>query len=326
MEFLRKITYIPAIFRAIVFKKRIPLLVSWAITNRCNARCAYCNVWDAPSRELDTGEILSMIDDLKLLGTKRFHFTGGEPLLRDDIGTILEHCRKNGLSTSMNSNGSLVSQKVNEIVSLSLLRISLDGPEEAHDYVRGAHSYREAIRGISVAKNKGIKVWLVTVLSKYNLHAIDFLLEKAKEFDAPILFQPATELLLGGNMKNPTMPEAEEYRRTIKALIAKKRTTKYIANSISGLEFLYEWPEMKKIHCLANLISCRIESDGRIRTCFRNQNQTQKAAGNDFSLKDAFLGLPSALCDRCDCASTLEINCVLSFKLDAIMNSCYYYL
>ncbi|HTY44763.1 MAG TPA: radical SAM protein [Patescibacteria group bacterium] len=326
MKLLTKIEYANAILQARLFNRKIPLVVSWEITKQCNARCKYCYIWDAPSEELGTAEALSMIDELKSLGTKSLHFTGGEPLLRQDIGTLLEHCHTQGISTSMNSNGSFVPLKINEIARLSLLKISLDGPEEVHDYIRGDRSYREAIEGIVAAKNKGMNVWLTAVLSKYNLHAIDFLLEKAAEFDAPILFQPATELVLGKDMQNPLMPEKEKYRQAIKGLILKKKKTRCIANSISGLKFLYTWPEINRIHCLANLISCRIESDGRICICYRNQIGAKKISGQKPSFKDVFSGLPFVYCDRCCCAPTVEINCLLSLKLDTLTNSYRYYL
>lgn len=131
------------------------------------------------------------------------HFTEGEPLLREDIGVILDCCHKKNISTSMNSNGSFVPRRINEISTLHLPGISLDGPKEVHDYIRGKGSFRGAIEAITIARDKGIKLRLLTVLSQCNLQAIDFLLEKAVEFDAPLIFQPATELLLGGDEKIP---------------------------------------------------------------------------------------------------------------------------
>lgn len=321
MNLLNKAVYINAILRAKIFNKKTPLLVSWEITRRCNARCKYCNIWDNASGELDTQQVLSIIQELSEAGTRTIHFTGGEPLLREDIGIILEHCRKKHISTSMNSNGAFVPRRINEISTLHLLGISLDGPEEIHDYIRGQGSYKGAIEAIAIARDKSIKLRLLTVLSQCNLQAINFLLEKAREFDAPIIFQPATELLLGGQTENPIAPNVARYKQVIKWLIAKKRVTKYIANSVSGLQFLYYWPDMKRIRCLASLVSCRIQSDGHIYICYRNQDLAGKIDQKHPSIKDAFLQLPFVYCKRCCCASTIEINCLLSLKLDTIFNS-----
>lgn len=320
MRLSSKIAAIQAILKVKIFNRRIPLLVNWEITQRCNARCRYCNIWDSASGELDTEKVLSIIQELSLLGTRMIHFTGGEPLLREDIGTILDYCRQKNISTAMNSNGSLVPARIKAIGTLDLLGLSLDGPEEVHDYIRGEGSYRKTIEAISMVRATDIKLRLLVTLSKCNLGAVDFLLEKASQFDAPLIFQPATELLLGAETDNPIAPEAQRYKQIIRELIARKKSTKYIANSVSGLKFLYDWPVMKRIRCLARLVSCRIQSDGRMYICYRNQDQAPRIDQNH-SFKEAFLQLPFVYCNRCCCASAVEINCSLSLKPDTILNT-----
>ena len=57
-------------------------------TVRCNARCSFCNVWRCQSLypvELNSDQALSVIDVVDKLGVFKVKFTGGEPLLRDDI-------------------------------------------------------------------------------------------------------------------------------------------------------------------------------------------------------------------------------------------------
>ena len=321
MKLSTRLSFINTVLKAKIFKKRTPFFVSWAITNRCNKKCKYCNIWNVNSEELNTKQVLSIIDELSQLGTQMVHFTGGEPLLREDIGVILDYCHKKHILTSINSNGSLVPQRIDELISLNLLGLSLDGPAEVHDYIRGEGAYREVIEAINIAKHKGKEVRMLIVLSQSNLNAIDFLLEKAREFDAPVLFQPATHLLLGGDNKNPITPEDREYKRAIIELIAKKRKTKYIGNSVSGLKFLYYWPNLKRIRCMASFISCRIESDGRLYTCFRNQLQGSQIDGRNLSVRAAFSCLPSLYCDCCCCASFVEINCLLALKIDTLFNS-----
>src|SRR3989338_71832 len=272
MNLSSKFTCIKAILKAKISNKRIPLLVSWEITKRCNARCKYCNIWNDASGELDTKQVFSIIEELIRMGTRVIHFTGGEPLLREDIGVILDYCHKKKISTSINSNGLFVPLKINEIKRLHLLGISLDGPKEIHDRIRGRGSYAGAIAAIAAARDKGIKLRLLTVLSRVNLDSVDFILSKAAEFNAPVIFQPATDCLLGGEAKNPIASDPARYKQVIKELILKRRKTRYIANSISGLKFLHLWPKMKKIRCLALLISCRIQSDGRVYICYIKKN------------------------------------------------------
>ncbi|MBU1912651.1 MAG: radical SAM protein [Candidatus Omnitrophica bacterium] len=328
MRLSGKITAINALLKARVFNKKTPLLVTWEITRRCNVRCKYCSIWDDAPEELDTTQIFSIIRELSLLGTQVIHFTGGEPLLRSDFGQILEYCYKKGILTSLNSNGTLVSSRIDELMTLQVLGVSIDGPEEVHDKVRGAGSYKKAMEALAIARDRGIQIRLLTVLSKYNLDAVDFLLDRAMELDASVVFQPATELLLGGEGRNLTAPEVERYHRVIEQIIVKKRgrQARYIANSVSALKFLYDWPDMKMIRCLASLISCRIESDGRVCICFRNQVRGATIGDGRQSVKDAFMKIPLVYCNKCCCASAVELNCLLSLKFDAIFNTWRYLL
>jgi MoaA/NifB/PqqE/SkfB family radical SAM enzyme len=321
MRLKNKISFVNSLLTARLFKKKTPLIVSWAITTRCNKSCAYCDIRNMKIKELETGQVLSLITELSRLGTKITHFTGGEPLLREDIGKIISHCRGRGMVTSINSNGSLIEQRIGELKDLDLLGLSLDGCEEVHDSIRGKGSYREVIAALALAKRKGISARIHTVLSKSNLHCIDFLLNKAEEFGAPILFQPSTALLLGGNKQNPLSPGEKEYKQAIGYLIAKKKKTRYIAHSIAGLRFLYHWPHLKSMRCHARLISARIESDGSVDICFRNQFKSKPGGVEGVNFSRGFYGLPYLYCDQCCCPSSVELNCILSLNPDAVFNT-----
>ncbi|MFC1514807.1 radical SAM protein [Candidatus Omnitrophota bacterium] len=321
MKLSQKLSSVYTILAAKIAGKRTPLLVNWSITNKCNRACRYCNIWNCNSRDLSEEQSLSMIDDLYELGTKVIHFTGGEPLLRSDIGNILKYCHKKNIVTSMNSNGTFVPQKISELVNLNLLGLSLDGPREVHDSIRGNGSYGEVLEAMDCAKEAGVRFRIITVLSRSNLGAIDFLLAKAQEYKTLVVFQPATSFLLGGDRENPIAPDEQEYKRVISELIIRKRKTKHIGNSLSGLNLLYHWPYPKRIRCLSHFISCRIESDGRVYACFRNREQGKKIDDHGLSIKAAFSQLFVTDCDRCWCASSVEINCLMSLRVDSMINS-----
>ncbi|MCD6412115.1 radical SAM protein [bacterium] len=52
---------------------------------------------------------------MKSLGTKRIQFTGGEPLLRKDIGKIIDYCKKLGILTTVSASGVKVKEKIKKI-------------------------------------------------------------------------------------------------------------------------------------------------------------------------------------------------------------------
>lgn len=63
------------------------MIVSWMTTNKCNLKCEHCyqDAADCDSRELTTVEGKAMIEQIARAGFKIMIFSGGEPLMRDDI-------------------------------------------------------------------------------------------------------------------------------------------------------------------------------------------------------------------------------------------------
>ena len=79
-----------------VVKKRIPLSVYLNLTYRCPNHCVYCNYPNFNARkdkELSTRRILKLIDEMAEAGCRKLHLTGGEPLIREDLGEIIHHVR-----------------------------------------------------------------------------------------------------------------------------------------------------------------------------------------------------------------------------------------
>lgn len=312
---------VKSLLEARIYKKRTPLIISWSLTARCNLRCKYCNIWNVKEQELETSQIFSIIEELSWMGTRMIQFTGGEPLLRDDLGQIIDFCKEKGMNITINSNGLLVEKKIGMLKNIDFLCLSLDGCESAHDYLRGEGSYRGVIQAAKIAKDKNIRLRFATVLSSVNLNEIDFILHKAKEFDAKVLFQPATANLLAGIDPNPVAAPQGEYQRTIMALLAKKMKNKYIANSVAGLNYISNWPRETSIRCLKGLVACRIESNGDVYICprIRNKIKAKNCLKNGF--QQAFYNLAAFNCNSCWCVSNLEINLLLAFKFSAIVNA-----
>ncbi len=297
---------------------RVPLVVSWSLTERCNLRCKYCGFWQNPSEEKDTDFVLRVIDELYKIGTKRIQFTGGEPVLRKDLRKILKRCNDRRISVNINSNGLLVPEKIEDIKFVDSLSLSLDGPRDIHDFVRGSGVYDRVMDAIESARSHGVKFRFLTVLNAKNLEHIEFMISKAREFNTTVIFQPATIKLLNGFDRNPLAPSTKEYRETIKKLISLKKQGQAVGNSVRALYHLYHWPEGKRIKCVGGRIFCRIDSDGTVKICPR--------AGSGINLSDkgfteAFAGLSSKGCDFCWCASNVELSFISSFYPDVLLNA-----
>lgn len=74
------------------------MIVSWMTTNRCNLKCEHCyqDAAECDSRELTTAEGKAMIEQIARAGFKIMIFSGGEPLMRDDIFELVAHAAAQG--------------------------------------------------------------------------------------------------------------------------------------------------------------------------------------------------------------------------------------
>jgi MoaA/NifB/PqqE/SkfB family radical SAM enzyme len=74
--------------RSLTFGK--PHHAQWLITRKCNYRCSGCNVWkEQDERELPIEDVKKGLDILKKMGIVDLVLSGGNPLLRSDIGEII---------------------------------------------------------------------------------------------------------------------------------------------------------------------------------------------------------------------------------------------
>src|SRR3989338_1325310 len=103
-------------------------------------------------------EIISLINELSISGTKRLSFYGGEPLLREDIGEIIYYSKSKGLFLTINTNGFLVEDNISKIRNIDILTLSFDGPSDIHDSQKVKGAYENLIKAVKAARRKGIKV------------------------------------------------------------------------------------------------------------------------------------------------------------------------
>jgi MoaA/NifB/PqqE/SkfB family radical SAM enzyme len=128
-----------------------PKVVSLTVTNRCNLRCRMCAQWSEegymrkrkPSDSysgtiVPFDGLLKAVDEVHEYGAPLI-IRGGEPLLYPRIMDLLAHIKSKGMSLSLETNGVLLKKHAESLVKLKIdhMIISVDGPEEIHDHVRG---------------------------------------------------------------------------------------------------------------------------------------------------------------------------------------------
>lgn len=319
MKFKNKISSAYNILLCSLFDLRKPVAVRWQLTNRCTARCSYCNLWKIKSSELSKEKIVSIIDEISKMGTQRISFSGGEPLLRKDIGAILDYCKKKGISTSMNSNGDLVKKRIDDIESLDLLKLSLDGPRKIHDKTRGKGSFDRVMDAARVAKKQGIRFTFATTITKHNINHLKHILDIARKYNTVVAFQPLKPLYKGIKDIKPIAPNIDDYHNAIGMLIREKRKgNKNIRNSLMALKHIYNWPRYKSLRCTAGKIFCMINVNGDVMPCDRISYDSNIPNINDMSFKSAFRKMPKVKCSGCGFCGALELNYLHSFKFDVL--------
>lgn len=134
------------------------------VTKACNLNCSYCYFSARrPMRdEMSAAEFSSLWPQLVEANASKVVFTGGEPLLRPDIITLLSGLRNadpgHHVIRCLNSNGHLVTPTLaGELVGLvDEVRVSLDGFAKQNDVFRGAGNFDAAMRALEIYRAVGL--------------------------------------------------------------------------------------------------------------------------------------------------------------------------
>lgn len=156
------------------FRPNRPYHVQWLITRKCNYRCKGCNVWqDQDANELSTEQIKRGLDILKKLDVVDIVFSGGNPLLRDDIDEILRYASRSFVTT-VYDNGSMAVEKIEALRHVDFVAISLDTMDPAKcDYAKGVKgSWDKAMQAIETLSRENVSVSVSPTISQFNMHEI----------------------------------------------------------------------------------------------------------------------------------------------------------
>ena len=119
-----------------------PKTVIWDVTYACNLHCAHCltSSGRAWANELTTQQALSLVDMLADAKVLYLSLSGGEPFLRHDVLTLLQHIAKTNMRVEIVTNGVLIPDSVWEALPelpIFQIQVSIDGIDEQHDQFRG---------------------------------------------------------------------------------------------------------------------------------------------------------------------------------------------
>lgn len=163
-----------------LYGPQIPLVfpksLSFEVTYRCNLQCKHCYAY-TPSgeNELTTKEALTVIHDTADTGFGTVALSGGEPLLRKDVDTLVTEIHDYNMYSVLVTNGTLLTKEVAlSLKNLEVACISLDSHEKMlHDSFRGVPgAWDNAVKGIKTCIEEGITVWIFSMVTTFNYNHI----------------------------------------------------------------------------------------------------------------------------------------------------------
>lgn len=205
--------------RGAVDFEKAPLLLVWEVTRACELACRHCRaevISDRHPNELSLDEGRDLLDKLAGMGTPQVIFTGGDPLLRGDLGELVRHAKSRGLRTvaMLAATDRLTRQEIRALKNAALdqIALSLDGStQSAHDnFRRLAGSFVRTMEGAAWAQFEKLPLQLNTAFGSWNHHDFEAIADLVEALGAvfwEICFLVPTQ---GDAELKPCTPEQSE--------------------------------------------------------------------------------------------------------------------
>jgi radical SAM protein with 4Fe4S-binding SPASM domain len=169
--------------------------IQWHLTERCNLRCRHCYQEQKRIPEMGSDEVKQEIDGADgmfqawerehgILVSPSIHFTGGEPLLYKGLWDVVSYSKKKNYGVALMTNGCLIGKEEAKRafdLKISDIQISLEGPPELHDLIRGKGSFVAAARGVELLVAAGNRVSANVTLSRLNVDKVEETVQTARE-------------------------------------------------------------------------------------------------------------------------------------------------
>ncbi|ELZ34922.1 molybdenum cofactor biosynthesis protein A [Halogeometricum pallidum JCM 14848] len=164
-----------------------------SLTDRCNFDCVYCHneglgdtrgPMDPDDDEMSADDVVRFLEVVEEFGVEKVKFTGGEPMLRQDLEEILERA-PDSMETSLTTNGTFLPGRAEDLKEAGLSRVNvsqdaLDPQEFAEITQSGA--YDKVMEGVQAAVDAGLSpVKLNMVVFEHTAGYVDEMVDHVAE-------------------------------------------------------------------------------------------------------------------------------------------------
>jgi Fe-coproporphyrin III synthase len=315
----------------------LPILILNA-HSRCNCRCIMCDIWKtAERRSLSESDLRPHLDSIRRLGVRQIVFSGGEPLMNPGLWPLCSMLRAGGIRLTLLSTGLLFHKHAAAIAGqLDEAIVSLDGPPEIHDRIRGVRgAFQQLHHGIAAVRHHspGFPISGRTTVQRANFRELRRTVVSAR------LLQLDSISFLAADLTSQAFNRAVPWSRERQADVAgtsleinalKEEIDELVEQCASAIHSGFIREDGNKLRrivshfrahaglcepeaprCNAPWVSAVVETDGSVRPCF-----FQPAIGNlqDGTLEQVLNGSKAVafrerldidrdpICRRCVCS------------------------
>jgi cyclic pyranopterin phosphate synthase len=138
-----------------------------SLTDRCNFDCVYCHneglgdtrgPMEPRDDELSTDQVVAFLEVAREFGVDAVKFTGGEPMLREDLEEIVRRT-PDGMEVSMTTNGTFLPGRAEDLVEAGLERVNVSQDamdQEAFAELTQSGAYEKVLEGVQAALDAGL--------------------------------------------------------------------------------------------------------------------------------------------------------------------------
>ena len=198
-----------------------PLWLLAEITYRCPLHCVFCYNplnYAEDKKELTTDQWKDVLRQARKMGAAQLGFSGGEPLVRDDLEELIGEAHQLGYYTNLITSGvGLTEERISKMKSLGLDHIQLsfqDSTKEMNDFLSSTKTFDLKNRVAKLIKKYDYPMVLNVVLHRYNLDHIGRIIEMAVEMGVEYLELANTQYYAWAHVnRDQLMPSREQLER-----------------------------------------------------------------------------------------------------------------
>ena len=177
-----------------------PLWLLAELTYRCPLQCPYCsNPLDFAQHknELDTEGWLRVLREARKMGAAQLGFSGGEPLVRQDLEVLIAEARKLGYYSNLITSGVGMDEAriaAFKEAGLDHIQISFQASsEELNNYLGGTESFQHKYAMARLVKKYEYPMVLNIVLHRQNIDQIEDILKMTVDLEADYVELASTQ-------------------------------------------------------------------------------------------------------------------------------------